>query len=151
MSAVSEQKRTHSRKQSKKNKRKKTQNQRKERALYQVRELHELLLQTPDMNLKRAYIKHMRALAEKVQLKLPFTLKNAFCSRCSEPFTIEPEKTYTVRLQSKPEPMIVYTCLKCGYKRKKLYSKRKEGKRKEKEYKKEETLKNKLNYTSEMS
>ena len=123
LSAVSEQKKSRSRKPSKKNKRKKTQNQRKERALKQVEKLHELFLQTNEMVLKRAYVKHMRALAEKVQLKLPFTLKNAFCRRCSEPFTLEPEKTYTVRLQTRPVPMIVYTCLKCGYRRKKIYSK----------------------------
>lgn len=130
---VSEQKKTRPRKLSKKNKRKKIQNQRKDRALSQVKQLHELLLQTQDIELKRAYVKHMRALAEKVQLQLPFTLKNAFCRRCSEPFTLEPEKTYTVRMQTKPEPMIVYTCLKCGYKRKKLYKKANKINQKEKE------------------
>ena len=93
--------------------------------------LQELLLTTTDMTLKRSYVKHIRALAEKVQLKVPFSVKNSFCRRCSEPFTLEPEQTYRVRTRSKPEPVIIYTCLKCGYKRKKII-KRKRDKLKEK-------------------
>ena len=131
MSVVSDHK-SRPKRQSKRLKRKKTLNLRRERAHRQLEELHQLLLTTSDLELKRAYVRHMRALAEKVQLKLPFTLKNTFCRRCSEPFTLDPVRTYTVRLKSKPEPMIVYTCLKCGYKRKKIYSKHNDTKNKEK-------------------
>lgn len=126
MGIITDQKKARSRRPSKKDKRRKLQNNRKERALQQIETLHQLLLQTQDMELKRAYVKHMRLLAQKVQLTLPFTLKNAFCRRCSEPFTLEPVKTFTVRVKSKPVPMIVYTCLKCGYKRKKIYKKSKD-------------------------
>ena len=125
MGKVSEQKKARSRRPSKKDKRKKIQNHRKERALQQIETLHQLLLQTRDIDLKRAYVKHMRLLAQKVQLSMPFTLKNSFCRRCSEPFILEPVRTFSVRVRSKPEPMIVYTCLKCGYKRKKIYKKKK--------------------------
>lgn len=125
MGTFSNLKKTKSKKQSKRSKRKKTQILRKERALQQLEVLQHLLLTTTDLELKRAYVRHMRALAEKVQLKLPFTVKNTFCRRCSEPFTLVPERTYTVRLKTKPVPMIVYTCLKCGYKRKKIYNKQK--------------------------
>ena len=123
MGAVSAQKRSKQRKLSKHNKRKKVQYLRKERALHQVRMLRELLLTTPDMALKRVYVKHIRALSQKVQLKVPFSVKNSYCRRCSEPFTLEPKQTYIVRVRSKPVPMIIYTCLNCGYKRKKLFKK----------------------------
>ena len=123
MSAVATEKKKRPGRQSKHNKYKKKQNQRKDRAQQQIQELHELLLKSSDLELKRAYVKHIRAIAQKVQLKLPFTIKSSFCRRCSEVFTTTPEKTFTVRLRNTPEPMIVYTCLRCGYKRKKLYEK----------------------------
>ena len=125
MSAVATQKKTRPRRQSKFSKRKKTKALRKERAYQQVIELHKLLLITPDLDLKRSYVKHIRSIAQKVQLTLPFSIKNSFCRRCSEVFTLEPERTYTIRLRNKPEPMIIYTCLRCGYCRKKIYTKRK--------------------------
>lgn len=124
MDPLADPKKNKSRKLSKKAKRSRIQQQRKERALEQIQTLQGLILKTSDLDLKRSYVKHMRLLAQKVQLQLPFSLKNTFCRRCSEVFTLEPVKTYTVRLHSKPEPMIVYTCLRCGYKRKKAYSKK---------------------------
>ena len=123
MDPLADQKKNKPRKLSKKAKRSRLQQQRKERALEQIQSLQNLLLRTSDLERKRSYVKHMRLLAQKVQLQLPFSLKNSFCRRCSEVFTLEPVRTYTVRLHNKPEPMIVYTCLKCGYKRKKVYEK----------------------------
>lgn len=123
--AVATQNKKRPRRQSKFSKRKKTKVLRKERAYQQVLELHNLLITTSDLALKRNYVKHIRAIAQKVQLKLPFSIKNSFCRRCSEVFTVEPERTFSVRLRNKPEPMIIYTCLHCGYRRKKLYSKKK--------------------------
>ncbi len=114
----------------KKNKRKKTQQLRKERVLQQLEELQHLLLATSDLELKRAYIKHIRALTEKVQLPLPRSIKHTFCRRCSEPFTLEPIKTFTVRIRSKPEPMILNTCLSCGYIRRKSYGRGEKNKQK---------------------
>lgn len=112
------------RRQSKKAKRSKLQQQRRQRALDQIEVLTQLIINTTDLDLKRSYVKHIRLLAQKVQLQLPYQLKNTFCRRCSEVFTLEPQKTFTVRLKQKPEPMIVYTCLSCGYQRKKIYEKK---------------------------
>lgn len=128
---VSTPKKPKSKKFFKKNKRKRTQQLRKERVLQQLEELQKLLLTTADLELKRAYVKHIRALTEKVQLPLPQTMKYSFCRRCSEPFTLEPVKTFTIRIRSKPEPMIIYTCLNCGYKRRKMYTKERKNKQKD--------------------
>ena len=126
MGPVSTPKKSKNKKIFKKNKRKKTQQLRKERVLQQIEELQNLILRTPDLDLKRAYVKHIRSLTEKVQLSLPQNIKYSFCRRCSEPFSLEPVKTFTVRIRSKPEPMIIYSCLKCGYKRKKILPKKKQ-------------------------
>ena len=133
MGAVSAQKKPKQKKFTKRNRRKKTQHLRKERALHQVKELHQLILKTTDLELKRSYIKHIRALAQKVQLNLPPIVKYSFCRRCSEVFTLYPIKTFSVRLKSKPQSMMVYTCLKCGYRRKKLYKKQEKAHSEEKD------------------
>lgn len=136
MGAVSAQKTKKPKKFSKRNKRKNILDQRKERARKQLVELKTLLLQTTDLELKRAYVKHMQALAQKVQLQLPTKVKYSFCRRCTEVFTLVPEQTFKVRLKTKPEKMIEYTCLRCGYRRKKLYKKKILPKEDKKEQKK---------------
>lgn len=77
--------------------------------------LAELITSTANIQLKRSYIRHMRAIAQKIQLSIPKPLRFRFCRRCSEPFTFLPVPTYRVRIRSKPQSQIIYTCLNCGY------------------------------------
>ena len=89
------------------------------RAKSQILRLAELLVTTPDLELKRQYVLHLRAIAQKVQCRIPSAVRYRFCRRCSEPFTLLPYPTFTIRTRSKPKPHLVYTCLKCGYIRRK--------------------------------
>lgn len=92
------------------------------RAKSQIQQLQTLLFSTDDIELKRAYIKNIRAIAQKFQYSLPLSIKYSFCRRCSEIFTFTPEKTFTVRIRSKPVPRIIFTCLKCDFIKRKPYS-----------------------------
>ncbi|MHA2366233.1 MAG: hypothetical protein ACXAC7_19920 [Candidatus Hodarchaeales archaeon] len=94
------------------------------RAKSQIYNLFNITLSTTDLNLKRRYIKHIRAIAQKVQLPIPRSLRYRFCRRCSEPFTALPISTVRIRVRSKPAPHIVYTCLKCNYIRRRFYNKK---------------------------
>lgn len=79
----------------------------------QVHELAELVRQTPDLELRRRYVRHIRAIAQKVQLHLSSEVKILFCRHCSTPWMMDPP-TVRVRTRAWPSSHIVYTCLFCG-------------------------------------
>ena len=91
-----------------------------ERVKEQIEFLSDLVVNTIDIELKRNYVLHIRLLAQKVQFPIPSHIKQQFCRRCSEVFTLEPVPTFRVRLRSKNHSNLVYSCLKCGYIRRKF-------------------------------
>ena len=105
-----------------------------ERAKKEISSIFSHLGITYDIDLKRAYIKHIRAISQKVQITLPPQIKNSFCRRCSEIFTLTPKPTFSVRIRRRRISYMVYTCRKCGYirripiKQKKILEKRHEVK-----------------------
>ena len=97
------------------NRRRKIQQDRLTRARKQINELFLLISLTDNLSLKRSYIKHIRSIAQKVQMSLPKHIKYSFCRRCTEIFTLSPEKTFSLRLRQNPIPHQVFTCHSCGH------------------------------------
>ena len=90
----------------------------------QINKYSTLIQNTEDTQLKSAYVKRIRMLSQKVQYTLLESKKHLFCRRCSQPFSYNYQKGkfgIQMRLRAKRNPHIVYTCLNCGYIRRKFY------------------------------
>ena len=75
-------------------------------------ELVNLALKTKDENLAKRYIDIVLKYRDKNRVRIPKEIKNSFCKKCHTPWI--PGKTVKIR---KMKGYILYTCLKCGYKK----------------------------------
>jgi len=79
-----------------------------------ISRLFELAIKTIDENPKLAqrYVQLARAVGMRTKTRIPRKYRNLICKGCKN--LIIPGLNSRIRLQSRREPHIVITCLKCG-------------------------------------